>query len=174
MWQASYRASQLACARVSGIQVFNQESILHIPGDVAHAINTFRNTICKTKWFVPIRSRHGDWTIEDELTLVAMRTTDGRVMGTIAFNDPDTNGRLEIEYVCSSSGCGYGRELMRRFFDWLHGNMPDLHAPPEWTSITLTSVPDAVGFYHKMGFVTHTGEDAGEGLSLIYRRANRR
>lgn len=173
---AQYRggsnASHDKCHAMRSIGIYTKETAQAAPEDVIEAMMTFRNYVCKTSGFVPICLRHGDLEILDDLTLFALRSGDGRILGTIAFNKPDKAGRLEVEYVCSKQGCGYGRELMTQFIAWLHHGshhrLRDLPPPPTFTSITLTSVPDALGFYHKMGFVTHE-EDNGLELLLVYK-----
>lgn len=167
LYRSNHHRYNVVCDRVGHVHIFDRETIQDIPSDVAEALLTFKNTVCANKWLVPIRTRHGDLEVTDDLTLFVARSARGRVLGTIAFNEIGSDGRLEIEYVCSDAGCGYGRELMNRFSDWLHGRISSLPRPPEWSSITLTSVSEAVGFYLKIGFVYH---DDNRELSLVMHR----
>lgn len=173
---ARYRSSAApACARERTVHVYDSATAPDVPEDVANALNTFKHTACKSQWFVPISFRHGDLEITDDLTIFALRDREGTILGTIAFNQPDKSApdELEIELVCTIPSCGYGADIMARFFRWVRGEQPRdaasaLPAPPKGIErITLTSVPDALGFYKRVGFRVST-EDRGAGLQLVY------
>ena len=147
MKRAHARARQL-CARHVTFAVHRGE----LPDDVHGALEDFATTACSSRLLVPIGTCHGDPCVTEDLTLLVMRAPE-RVVGTLAYSRG--SDAVHIEYMCTSPRCGHGRRLVSAFVAWLEGASHEIpaDAPAPCTHVTVEPLPDAEGFYEKVGFV---------------------